>query len=86
LQVIRFPAQWLTSAKFEASLKNSSGPHDGETFEVGFEFPTNCKVMADVAIRLLSLVHQLVATKRVQLNFEEGEAGTMGYLNRLGFF
>lgn len=87
MQVIRFPAQWLTSAKFEAALKNSRGPHDAETFEVGFEFPTNCKVMVDVAIRLLSLVNQLAsATKRVQLNFEEGEAGTMGYLNRLGFF
>lgn len=87
MQVIRFPAQWLTSAKFEAALKNSRGPHDVGTFEVGFEFPTGCKVMVDVAIRLLSLVNQLVsATKRVQLNFEEGEAGTMGYLNRLGFF
>jgi hypothetical protein len=87
LQVVRFPAQWLTSAKFEAALKHSGGPHDAGTFEVEFEFPTNCKVMVDVAIRLLSLVNQLIsATKRVQLNFEEGEAGTMGYLNRLGFF
>ena len=42
--------------------------------------------MVDVAIRLLSLVNQLVAaTKRVQLNFEEGEAGTMGYLTALDF-
>jgi hypothetical protein len=43
--------------------------------------------MVDAAIRLLSLVNQLASTKRhVRLNFEEGEAGTMGYLNRMGFF
>ncbi|MBR0834118.1 hypothetical protein JQ612_13035 [Bradyrhizobium manausense] len=43
--------------------------------------------MVDAAIRLLSLVNQLASTtRRVCLNFEEGEAGTMGYLNRMGFF
>jgi len=43
--------------------------------------------MVDTAIRLLSLVNQLASTtRRVRLNFEEGETGTMGYLNRMGFF
>jgi hypothetical protein len=43
--------------------------------------------MVDAAILLLSLANQLVSsTRRVVLNFEEGEAGTMGYLNRMGFF
>lgn len=43
--------------------------------------------MADAAVRLLSLVNQIdFCTKRVELIFEEGEAGTMGYLDRLGFF
>jgi len=43
--------------------------------------------MVDAAIRLLSLANQLASTTRhVQLDFEEGEAGTMGYLNRMGFF
>lgn len=52
-----------------------------------FEFPTGCKIMVDGAIRMLSLANQLVfATRRVRLNFEEGETGTMGYLNRMGFF
>jgi hypothetical protein len=41
-------------------------------------------MMVDGAIRLLSLANQL--TRRVRLNFEEGEFGTMGYLNRMGFF
>ncbi len=43
--------------------------------------------MVDAAIRLLSLVNQLASTtRRVHLDFEEGEFGTMGYLNRMGFF
>lgn len=43
--------------------------------------------MVDGAIRVLSLANQLAfATKRVRLNFEAGEDGTMGYLNRMGFF
>lgn len=43
--------------------------------------------MVDGAIRLLSLANQLAfSTRRVRLNFDEGEAGTMGYLNRMGFF
>jgi arsenate reductase len=44
-------------------------------------------MMVDGAIRLLSLANQLAfTTRRVRLDFEEGEAGTMGYLNRMGFF
>ena len=43
--------------------------------------------MVDCATRLLSLANQLAeSTRRVRLHFEEGEAGTMGYLNRMGFF
>jgi hypothetical protein len=43
--------------------------------------------MVDAAIRLLSLANQLAYTsRRIRLLFEEGEGGTMGYLNRMGFF
>ncbi len=85
--VVRFPAQWVNASRFEWALRNSCGPHDPNTFEVSFEFPSACKVMVDAAIRLLSLTNQLVSTtRRVRLTFEEGEVGTMGYLNRMGFF
>jgi hypothetical protein len=77
----------VDASKFEVALRNCCGPHAAGTFEVNFEFPAGCKVMVDAAIRLLSLVNQLVSTtRRVRLNFEEGETGTMGYLNRMGFF
>src|SRR5262245_56440053 len=84
---VRFPRQWVSASKFETALRRSCGPHDPNTYEVAFEFPEGCKIMVDTAIRLLSLANQLTsATKRVRLDFEEGEAGTMGYLNRMGFF
>jgi hypothetical protein len=36
---------------------------------------------------MLSLANQLVeTTRRVRIVFDEGESGTMGYLNRMGFF
>jgi hypothetical protein len=43
--------------------------------------------MVDAGVRLLSIANQLnCTTRRVTLDFEEGEKGTMGYLNRMGFF
>jgi len=85
--VVRFPAQWINASRLEWALRNSCGPVDPKSFEASFEFPSGCKVMVDAAIRLLSLVNQLASTtRRVRLNFEEGETGTMGYLNRTGFF
>jgi hypothetical protein len=85
--VVHFPANWINAARFETALRDSYGPHDQNTHEVTFEFPLNCKIMVDGAIRLLSLANQLaLSTRRVRLNFEEGEVGTMGYLDRMGFF
>jgi hypothetical protein len=51
--VVHFP-QWIDALKFEAALRNSCAPHSADTFEVNLEFPTNCKVMVDAAIRLLA--------------------------------
>ncbi|MET4291140.1 hypothetical protein ABIB06_002488 [Bradyrhizobium sp. LB8.2] len=85
--VVSFPARWINISSFEGALRHSSGPHEPGTYSVVFDFPVGCKIMVDAAIRLLSLAHQLASTtRRVCLNFEEGEAGTMGYLNRMGFF
>jgi hypothetical protein len=85
--VVDFPANWTNADRLEAALRDSCGPHATGTHEVTFNFPVGCKIMVDAAIRLLSLANQLIAsTRRVHLNFEEGETGTMGYLNRMGFF
>ncbi len=85
--VVRFPARWVDISGFEEALRYSCGPHEPGTYSVVFDFPVRCKIMVDAAIRLLSLANQLATTtRRVCLNFEEGESGTMGYLNRMGFF
>lgn len=85
--VVRFPAQWVDASSFERAFRNSCGSNSGDMFGVTFEFPVGCKVMVDTAIRLLSLANQLAfTTQRVRLDFAEGETGTMGYLNRMGFF
>jgi len=43
--------------------------------------------MIDAAVRFLSLFNQLDhCSCRVLLDFEEGDSGAMGYLNRMGFF
>jgi len=87
LCTVSFPANWINASRFEAALRDSCGPHNNNTTEVVFAFPVGCKIMVDGAIRLLSLANQLAyTTRRVRLNFEEGESGTMGYLNRMGFF
>lgn len=85
--VVEFPDAWIGGDRFEAALQGSSGPFAPTTLQVTFRFPVGCKIMVDGAIRLLSLANQLAsATRRVRLQFDEGEAGTMGYLNRMGFF
>jgi hypothetical protein len=85
--IVNFPSTWIDASKFEAALTASCGPHASSTYTVAFNFPAGCKIMVDVGIRLLSLANQLASTsRRVRLSFDEGEAGTMGYLNRMGFF
>ena len=43
--------------------------------------------MIDAALRLLSLLNQLDnCSKSVTLDFQDGENGAMGYLDRMGFF
>lgn len=84
---IQFPARWVDANQFEIALENSAGPHASGVFDVVFKFPVGCKIMVDAAVRLLSLANQLeYTTRRVSLEFDEGEFGTMGYLNRMGFF
>ena len=85
--LVSLPAKWVSSDQLDSALAASGGPHDGQVRSVTFNFPHECKVMVDAGIRLLSIANQLnCTTRRVKLDFEDGEAGTMGYLNRMGFF
>lgn len=84
---IVFPSGWIDASTLESTLRSGCTPHEPGVYEVLFQFPTGCKIMVDSAVRLLSLINQLnLSMRRVRLEFEEGEAGTMGYLDRMGFF
>lgn len=85
---LTFPDGWLEATAFENTLLNAGvGPHEDKSGNITFVFPVGCKIMIDAGLRLLSLANQLDhCSVRVTLLFEEGESGTMGYLNRLGFF
>ena len=86
-RVVGFPSNWITAAHFESSLRECGGAHTPQTRDVSFVFPVGCKIRIDCIVRLLSLANQLASSsRRVRLHFEEGTAGTMGYLNRMGFF
>ena len=54
---VEFPATWVDATKFDLALRSSGGPHESRDAIVLFIFPTNCKIMVDAAIRLLSLAN-----------------------------
>jgi hypothetical protein len=84
---ISFPSNWTDASRLETAICGGGDPHASGVYEVAFRFPVGCKMMIDAAIRLLALANQLAfTTRRVRLDFAEGESGTMGYLNRMGFF
>lgn len=84
---ITLPARWVDAISLDDSFKQQRAVHDQVVTRVQITFPRECKVMVDAGTRLLSLVNQAAsATKEVRLIFEEGAAGTMGYLQRMGFF
>lgn len=84
---IIFPGKWIDVLALDDVLGNQGGPHDSRVTEVTFRFRPYCKIMLDAGVRILSLGNQLSFTGRaVKLVFEDGNSGTMGYLNRLGFF
>lgn len=84
---IELPAKWVDASQLERVLAAHGGAHEARGSEVSIRFPVGCKVMIDAAVRLLSLVNQLDARSRqVVFHFDEGEAGAMGYLDRMGLF
>lgn len=84
---VNLPGKWVTVTILDQALQSAGEAHEPDVFEVTITVPTGCKLMIDATIRLLSLLNQLASTsRRVHLVFEEGQTGSMGYLNRMGFF
>lgn len=84
---VQFPPSWINGSTMEGVLQACAGAHESPFSDIHFCFPAGCKIMIDAAVRLLSLFNQLdLCCRRVQLDFEDGDNGAMGYLNRMGFF
>tara|TARA_R110002049_G_scaffold20717_2_gene75869 strand:- start:5626 stop:6549 length:924 start_codon:yes stop_codon:yes gene_type:complete len=85
--LIEFPATWSTSNHFESTLQQSGDPLREPDMHVEVRVPSGCFIMVDAGVRLLSYLNVLAhINKAVVLDFEDGEEGTMGYLDRMGFF
>lgn len=81
------PHRWVNCQGFEEALTSCRDPHREDCHHVKFLIPFGCKIMVDAAVRLLCLANQLDHVgKPVTLDFEETQTGTMGYLDRMGFF
>ena len=85
--LIEFPAKWITSNHFESTLSKAGEPLMGPDMDVHVRVPVDCYIMVDAGVRLLSYLNVLIHIgKAVTLEFEKGEDGTMGYLDRIAFF
>ena len=86
--IVTFPSRWVNSGSFEVALNRAIvHPHSNEAFVVRFVMPAGSALMVDASTRLLSMANQLTQSlKKVTLDFEDGPTGTMGYLDRMGFF
>lgn len=84
---ISFPSGWIDGQKFDQHIAVSPWLHKEPASKIIFSFDNGCKIMVDAAVRILSFANQLVSCgKNVCLQFLEGYEGTMGYLDRVGFF
>jgi hypothetical protein len=84
---IRLTDRWISGRELDRALLVSGGPHASSFSEVAMHVGPNSGVMVDAAVRVLSLLNQLVlCTKLVSLDFAGGVDGAMTYLNRMRFF
>lgn len=87
LCTVQFPPVWVDTIKLDVALSKSGGPHSPQYNSATFMFPADCKIMIDAALRLQSVVNQLLyAGKSVCLVFDGQSDSSVGYLNRMGFF
>ena len=84
---IVFSPNWVDGSQLDKDIQVSCKPHESRESHIRFTFPSQCAIMIDAALRLLSLFNQLdYCHKSVTLDFQGGETGVMGYLDRMGFF
>lgn len=84
---MRLPAKWTSGQEIDAALIDHPRLFDSKPKKVTFTVPVGCKLKIGACVRFLSLVNQLVFRgSQIEISFDEGATGAMGYLSRMGFF
>ncbi len=84
---VSLPARWTDGGGIDSALNDGQRLFDSKAKSVTFVVPTGCALKIGACIRLLSIVNQLAYLgAHVEIFFEEGQLGAMGYLSRMGFF
>lgn len=84
--MVTLPNKWVDARAFEGALCAGGQAYGPHIKSVVVEFPEDCKLMIDVAIRLLSLCNHLKACSKDVRLFFSPNGDLRGYLNRMGFF
>lgn len=83
---VELPGRWVSAILLDHLLLQG-GPAISGTDVLEFRITPGCSLLLDAVIRLLAYANQMSAAgRRVRLVFEGGRHGTMGYLDRMGFF
>lgn len=84
---IDLSGKWISSVELENHLNLVKNTTIDDCTDFLITVPNGGNIMVDAGVRLLSYLNQLSKLgKKVCLNFEDGEDGAFGYMNRIGFF
>lgn len=85
MKVIVLPSRWIDASALDGAMARPCGGQVAPGWE--FRLHRGCRLLLDAIIRLLAHANQAVEDGfAVRIVFEEGRCGTMGYLDRMGFF
>ncbi len=85
--VVTLPAGWNTGIQVDSSLAPHHNLFNTKPKKVTIVVPSGCALKIGACIRLLCIANQLAYRGAlVEISFEEGPGGAMGYLSRMGFF
>lgn len=85
--LITIPSGWVAGVGIDTALTPHHGLFDSKPKVARFQVQSGCALKIGACIRFLSIVNQLALSgANVEIVFEDGGTGVMGYLNRMGFF
>jgi hypothetical protein len=84
---VQLVGNWLDASDVDAAVGRAGHSFVADAEGTVITIPVGCNLLIDGAIRLLAYANQFSGRGiAIQLVFQDGLAGTMGYLDRMGFF